>query len=64
MWRAGLGPDYGLSAPAFWPGSPGERLGASPACVWPVQMEFAAVRMTFRTKPGWDSMGTWLLSTS
>src|SRR6266436_5429135 len=30
----------------------------------PVQMEFAAVRMTSRTKSGWDSMGTWLLSTS
>ena len=29
-----------------------------------VQMEFAAVRMTLRTKSGWDSIGTWLLSTS
>jgi hypothetical protein len=29
-----------------------------------VQIDFAAVRTTSSTKPGWDSIGTWLLSMS
>ena len=66
-WRGRRGGSFrtawlaGISSvpPALVPG-----LQAVTRLVWPVQREFAASRMTSRTKPGWDSMATWLLSTS